>query len=154
MTALIPNRENPWDGWMVSQPSLTDFFLVVTATPGKCSGLDRYGLLARATPDASQSYLFGFSCDGKYSLRIWNGLKFKMLVDWTTSPLIYSGAEQTNRLGFQAKGNKISLYANDNLLTELEDESFSEGAFGLFVGAVDTAGFSVQFDDVTYWDLP
>jgi hypothetical protein len=154
MTALIPNRENPWDGWMVSQPYLTDFYLVVTATPGECSGLDRYGLLARAAKDASRSYLFGFSCDGQYSLRIWSGTYFRTLVEWTTSQSIHPGAEQTNQLGFKAEGDKISLFANGNLLTGLENEVFSEGAFGLFVGSVNTTGFSVHFDDVAYWELP
>jgi len=154
MTALIPNRENPWDGWMVSQPNLTDFYLAVTATPGECTGLDRYGLLARAASDASRSYLFGFSCDGQYSLRIWNGSTFRMLVEWTASQFIHPGAEQTNQLGFKAEVNKLSLYANGNLLTELENDAFREGAFGLFVGAVNTTGFNVLFDDVAYWESP
>jgi hypothetical protein len=154
MTALIPNRENPWDGWMVSQPILSDFFLQVTVTPSECTGLDRYGLLARATVDASHSYLFGFSCDGQYSLRIWNGSFFVTLVEWTASEYIHPGAEQTNQLGFKAQGNELSLYANGQLLTELEDSSFSEGAFGLFIGAVNTASFSVFFENVAYWDLP
>jgi len=154
MTALIPDQENPWDGWMITQSDLTDFYLAVSATPGECSGLDRYGLLARATPNADQTYLFGFSCDGQYSLRIWNGHDFKMLVDWTTSQYIFSGADQTNQLGFKAEGNRLSLFANGDLLTELEDDTFSEGAFGLFVGAVNTAGFTVAFDDIAYWESP
>ena len=154
MTALIPNQENPWDGWMVSQPYLDDFYLAVSASTGECSGLDRYGLLARATPNANRSYLFGFSCGGQYSLRIWNGSDFKMLIDWTPSDYIFSGSDQTNQLGFKAEGTKLSLFANGDLLTELEDDTFSEGAFGLFVGAVNTSGFTVLFDDMAYWVTP
>jgi hypothetical protein len=142
-----------WDSWMVSWPELTDFYLEVLATPGECKGLDRYGLIARAAPNASAAYVFGVSCDGRYSLRIWNGEKYVMLNEWTASPSIRTGAEQTNRLGFMAKGDKISLYVNGNLLSEVVDDTFTEGAFGLFSGAVSTPGFTVWFDDVAYWDL-
>jgi hypothetical protein len=46
------------------------------------------------------------------------------------------------------------LGAKQVLSGSLEDDTFSEGAFGLFVGAVNTAGFTVAFDEVAYWDLP
>jgi hypothetical protein len=36
----------------------------------------------------------------------------------------------------------------------LEDDTFHQGAFGLFIGAVNTAGFTVQFDNMAYWELP
>jgi len=154
MIALIPNTENPWDGWMVSLPYVADFYLTVIANPGECSGLDRYGLLARAAPDASHAYLFGFSCDRQYSLRIWNGIIFLMLIEWTPSQFINQGAHQTNRLGLKAEGNRLSLFANNNLLGEVENDIYSEGAFGLFVGAAHTANFTVLFDEMAYWELP
>jgi len=153
MIALIPNRKDPWDGWMVSQPLLTDFYLSVTASFGNCSGLDRYGLLARAASDAGHSYLFGISCDGKYSLRIWNGFKFIELIPWTPSEYIHQGFQQTNQLGFRAEETKISLFINGNLLTDLEDNTYSQGTFGLFIGAVETESFYVLFDEIAYWEI-
>jgi hypothetical protein len=153
MTAL---KADKYDAWMLTNPpgNLTNFYLEVTVTPGECSGLDRYGLLARSTVAANQAYLFGFSCDGEYSLRIWNSVSYTMLVEWTASPFILKGADQTNRLGILIEGKKLSLYANGNLLTQLEDETFSHGAIGLFVGAVKTPRFTVAISEVAYWEQP
>lgn len=149
MTAL---KADKYEAWMVSWPVLTDFYLEVTATTGKCSGLDRYGLLARAGVDARSGYLFGFTCDGRFSLRIWDGQKFTMLQEWKASPLINAGSEQKNRLGFWARGSKITLYANGQPLIEVEDSTFASGAFGLFVGSVLTPEFTVVFSEVAYWE--
>lgn len=143
-----------YEPWMVSWPIVQNFYLEVTASPGECSGLDRYGLLARSAPDASQAYLLGFSCDGRYSLRIWNGRRFSTLVDWTLSPHILAGQGKTNRLGLMAQGSKISLYANGKFLTEVVDGTFVQGAFGLFVNAAQTPGFTATFFEVSYWTLP
>ncbi len=150
MTALLADK---WDSWMISVPVLRDYYLEAIALPGECSGLDRYGLFSRA-PDPNQGYLFGFSCDGKYSLRKWDGEQFTTLVDWTPSSAILPGPDQTNRLGFKAQGDQISLFANGILLTEIVDDSYDHGAFGLFVGAVTTPGFTVSFSEVAYWELP
>ncbi len=150
MKALNPDK---YEAWMLSWPFLTDFYLEVTATLGECSGADRYGLLARAS-DPMHAYLFGFTCDGKYALRYWNGNSFRALIGWTFSEFILAGKDQTNRLGFLAEGAKISLYANGHLLGEISDETSLQGAFGLFVGAFTTPNFTVKIEKVAYWELP
>ena len=150
MTAFNPDR---YDSWTFSHPTLKDFYLEITAVTDQCSGGDRYGLLARA-PNGEKGYLYGFTCDGQYALRAWDGQSFTKLVDWTASPLIHAGAGQTNRLGIQANGNQLSLYANGNLLTTIEDDSFDKGKFGLFIGAAQTPDFTVQVTEVAYWTLP
>ena len=153
MTAFNADR---YDGWMLHQPILdvANFFLEVTATTSDCSGLDRYGLLARSTADARKTYLFGISCDGHYSLRYWDGSSSTMIVVWTASEAILKGADQTNRMGFLAEGSKLSLYANGTLLTSIEDETLASGDFGLFVGSYETPSFTVQVSKVLYWELP
>lgn len=154
MTALTANRRDPWDSWMVHPSSLTDFYVEVTAAPGQCSGLDRYGLLARAIPETNQTYLFGLSCDGKYSLRFWDGQKIAMLKEWTFHPSIQKGPGSQNVLGLLAVGSQISVFANDTLLVQVEDETLASGAIGLFVGAVMTDNFQVDISRVAYWELP
>lgn len=149
MTALYPDK---WDSWMLTNQRPTDFYIEVTATPGECGYLDRYGVLVRAS-SSKQAYLYGFSCDGNYSLRYWNGEKFYLLEIWTPSDYINTGPDQTNRLGLWIEGSKLTLYANGELLTNLEDDSLSEGAIGLFIGAVKTEGFTVLFDEITYWEI-
>ena len=115
--------------------------------------MDRYGLLARAV-SANDAYLYGITCDGKYSLRIWDGYQFTKLIDWTPSEHILTGENQTNRLGFMAQDQKLSLYINGILAHEIEDNTFREGAFGLYISSANTQNFTVNVSKVAYWDLP
>lgn len=151
MTSLVANRKNPWDSWMVTDAILSDFYIELSATPGECGGLDRYGMVIRANPDATKAYLFGLSCGGEYSLRLWNGEKLFMLQVWQISQYVNKGPNQLNRLGMLARGKTFSLYANDNLLTTVVDETYTEGSFGIFSGAANTDNFTVQFDQMAYW---
>lgn len=150
MTALNPGK---WESWMLSWPEISNFYLELTATPENCSGKDHYGLLARA-PDASHAYLFSITCDGQYSFRLWDGDQFKNLIDWAASPAILTGANQTNRLGLMAEGDKFTLYANGNLLTSVNDSTHESGAFGVSISSANTPDFKVNFSEIAYWDLP
>ncbi len=140
------------DSWMLTLPEPVNYYLEVTAAPQDCSGLDRYGIIFRT--DATEGYLFGFSCDGQYSIRRWNGEKFKALVDWTSSPDIQSGANETNRMGLMVEGDQFTLFANGKKLAETSDDSYPEGGLGLFVAADETTDFKVQVSEVVYWELP
>ena len=142
-----------WESWMISRPDIENFYLEASAQPDTCSELDRYGLIARA-PQGNQGYLFGFSCDGRYALRKWDGREFTVLIDWTASEFILTGAGQTNRLGLMAQGSTLSLYANGYLLAETTDDSYDRGSFGPFVGSANTPNFRVNFTEFAYWDLP
>ena len=150
---MSSTNADKWNSWMLTSQTLANFYLEGTASPGGCSGLDHYGLMVRA-PDHNQGYLYAFSCDGQYSLTKWNGKFSVRLVEWTHSDLIQAGPDKTNRLGIMAQGNKLSLYANGNLLTEVLDSSYPMGGFGVFIGAVETPGFTVTFDRLEYWVLP
>jgi hypothetical protein len=151
MIALVANRKDPWDSWMVTDSVLTDFYIELDATPGECGGLDRYGMVIRVNPEATKAYMFGFSCGGEYSLRLWNGEKLYMLQEWQFSQDINKGPDQHNRLGLLARGNTFTLYANEHWLTSLVDETYTEGSFGIFTGAANTDNFTVQFDQMAYW---
>jgi hypothetical protein len=151
MTALYADK---WDSWMLTKQSPTNFYLELSAYPAvECGYLDRYGVMLRA-PDSNQGYLFGFSCDGQYSFRIWNGEKFYYPIPWDTSSHILKGPGKTNHLGIMAEGNLFSLYANGKLLTAIKDDTYTDGQIGVFVGAVKTAGFTASFDEIAYWELP
>jgi hypothetical protein len=153
MIAFNPDKYN---GWMLTWPVISDFYLEMTAKTTQCSGLDQYGMMFRAakTDKGYVGYLYGISCDGKYSLRRWNGEKYIPLVDWTSSEHIHAGNKQTNRIGLLANGTKISMYANGNLLQELNDDTHREGRFGVFVGSANTADVNFRVDEIAYWDIP
>lgn len=150
MTALYPDN---WDGWSISAPSLSDFYIEMSAKVEACNGLDRYGLVVRA-PDLTHAYLVGFSCDGRFSLRKWDGESFTILKNWTSSGHILSGSNKTNTIGLWAKDEKLSIYGNDKLLAEIEDDSFPTGNYGLFVASANTSNFTVKVNEVSYWILP
>lgn len=140
------------DEWGLSnRPAVEDFYLEITARTGDvCSGLDRYGVLIRA-PDASQGYVYGFSCNGRYRIYKWDGEVYTGLQEWKASPHILSGPNQTNRLGIWAEGDTFKLYANGKLLSEVSDDEYSEGRFGLFIGSTDTDHFKVYVEEAAYW---
>ena len=145
------------DGWRLTWPVVKDFYLEMTVETGTCSGSDHYGLIARV-PDlhaANRGYLLGVSCDGRYSLRAWDGEAMTNLVRATSSSSIVAGSAQTNRVGLWATENRLVLYVNGVRLTELENSTFSEaGSFGVFVGARQTSNFAIRVAEIAYWENP
>lgn len=153
MTAFKPEQ---WDGFMLANPTVKDFYLEMTARFRQCSGLDRFGLVFRSVPSDQGylGYLFGVSCDGRYSLRRWDGKNFIKIIDWTESDVLNSGSQQGNRIGVMVRGNRFSLYANGVLLKEATDDTHASGRFGVFVGSANTSNFKVEVEEVSQWDLP
>jgi len=152
------------DGWRMANPAGREFsslYLEATIRTGACSGSDHYGLIFRVPvlTEPDQGYLFGVTCDGRYSLRRWNGevgLKgeMKWLANWTASSAIVTGANQTNRLGVMMVGSRLLLYANGKLITEIKDTTYASGYFGLFVGSDNTENLTIQVDEMSYWENP
>jgi hypothetical protein len=52
-----------------------------------------------------------------------------------------------NHIRLDCIGSKLSLYANNTLLVEVEDTDFPEGNVGLLAGTYDTPGVDVYFDN-------
>jgi hypothetical protein len=155
---MTAKKANGTDWFTLTAPKLTDYYLEMTAAPDTCSGRDRYGLVVGVPyPANNPSYLLRFSCDGYYSFGFLNsGLDnhFHFLTEWAKSNYIYSGSNQTNRMGFKAEGTHLTLYANGHFLSDLTEPAFGEGRFGLVVGSVSTANFVVRVSEVAYWKLP
>jgi hypothetical protein len=151
LTAITPGQNDEWG--ISNVPPIKDFYLeLLFETTEPCSGLDRYGVIFRA-PDPNQGYVFGFSCDSRYKLYKWDGKSYQAIQEWKNSSHIKSGAGQTNRLGVSAVGNNLKLYANGQLLSEYTDDTFSEGRFGVFIGADKTDNFQVILDEAAYWKI-
>jgi hypothetical protein len=152
LTAFNPDF---YEGWMLSWPELTNFYLEGTFETGNCSGRDRFGLVARSSaPDEDYvGYLFGVTCDGRYSLRIWDGETFEDVIPWTSSGLIQTGSGKTQRLGLWAKGNRFILFVDREKLAEVQDSTYDAGKFGLFVGSVETDDLKVKVDEIAYWNV-
>lgn len=151
MKSIHPGGGEEWD--ISTQPSLKDYYIQATFITGNaCSGLDKYGLLARA-PDPDQGYVFEFSCDGHYRLYTWDGQKYHALQEWRTASSILTGPNQTNVMGFWLQSTTLRLYANGHKLAEFTDNTFDQGQFGLVIGSVNTDNFTVSVDKVEVWEF-
>jgi hypothetical protein len=49
------------------------------------------------------------------------------------------------------QGSTIAVYANGNKLTEVTDNTYAEGRYGLYVAANDTANFTYRAVKLAYW---
>jgi len=153
MTAYQADNRNGWA--LAPQLVANKFYVEMTATfGGTCRGADRFGLMLSPVSSADKGYLFGLSCEGKFVLWKWDGTRITALVKWTASEWVQAGPNKTNRIGIKADGNKLSLYANGSLLTELTDKTYDKLYFGIFIGASETAKFMAQVSGLNYWALP
>ncbi|MBN1264659.1 MAG: hypothetical protein JXA25_04150 [Anaerolineales bacterium] len=146
-----------YEGFLISWMTIDDAYLeITTTTGGACNGPDRYGILFRTGEDEDNwaSYMFGITCDGKYSLRYWDGHSFDPVLGWSPSTVIKTGANQTNRIGIKADGSAFSFYINGDLIGSITDPTADEGLFGLFIGGAHTNNFSVYVDRMRVWELP
>ncbi len=151
MTAKAPSGGDEWG--LSNKASMNDYYLQGTFITGStCSGLDRYGLLARA-PDPSKGYVLEFSCDGHYRLYIWDGKNYTALQEWKATTSIKTGPNQTNIMGLWMKGTNLRVYANGFKLAEFTDSTFDHGQFGLVIGSAETNNLTIYVDQVAYWDL-
>jgi len=153
MTAFNPDKYN---GWMLTWPVISDYYLEMSAKTQQCSGKDSYGNMVRAvkTDKGYIGYLFNISCDGHYSLRRWNGEKYVSLVDWTPSDQINAGSNQTNRIGVMVDGNQFTFYANGEQIGQVQDDTHAEGRFGVVIGSANTPDLKVRLDEIAVWNLP
>jgi hypothetical protein len=162
--AMVLKSTDEISGWRLANPAGREFgnlYLEATIRIGNCSANDQYGVIARVPvlKDANQGYLFGFTCDGRYSFRSWDGKvgekgKMTRLIDWKASPAIKAGSGQTNRLGLMMVGNRMLLYANGSLLGEFSSSTYPSGYFGVFVGGIQTDGFTISVEEMAYWENP
>jgi hypothetical protein len=152
---LTGKNANGWIGWTLTySQNPTNFYLEATFKTGDCAGSDLYGMVFRASKD-NTGYYFGVTCDGQYNLhgRDFNNNEDAEIIPFKQAGAIHSGANQTNRLGILAQGDKIRLYANGTLLEEVTDSAYSSGYFGPFIAAYHTANFTVNMDEIDLWKL-
>jgi hypothetical protein len=144
------------DGWRLNYPVLENFYLEAVVKSPECEGDDHFGLMFRAPEksDATKGYLFGITCDGRYSLRRWDGATMYYPVNWTESDEINQGVNAVNVLGIMAKGTTLTLYVNGEKLKEVSDNAYLKGQYGVFVGGINTENLTVWVDQIRYWVIP
>ena len=142
---------------------LSEAYMEATIQNMVCnSDADSSGLYFRV-PNASspdQGYLFGITCGGDYYLWRWNGKtipegKMEVLVESTFSSQLNLGVGASNRVGVtQDKTGRMVLYINGVAVDEYTSDIFMGGYFGVFVRPASLNRFTINVDQVAYWNNP
>jgi hypothetical protein len=146
--------------WEVTYPVTQNYYLeTLMEFTDTCPDNARAGLFYRS-PQNNQGYLFGISCDGRYTASNWDGESDSgaSLVPYTVYDGILTGPGAVNRIGVVVVGDVHVYYINGKEVARIEDNTFTdEGRFGFYVrgGIEETEPLPlfVLFDDLAYWKL-
>ncbi|NMC12813.1 MAG: hypothetical protein GYA34_08010 [Chloroflexi bacterium] len=129
-------------------PTLTDFYVEITASPSICWGDDEYGLLFRVTP-ALDFYRFSLSCNGSVRLDKYIAGKASSPFPKTLSGAVPPGAPSSSRLSIWAKGKEMHFFINGEFQFTINDPSIPEGVIGLFARSSKNSAITVSFSELT-----
>ena len=156
--AMTLKSINDEPGWRIAPTAeeLSKAYMEATFEVGVCAGIDKYGLVVRTSRSSgfNAGYFFAATCDGRYSLRLWDGTKSVLLVNLTASDLINKGKDQANRLGVAAVGDTLTLFINGAKVNQVIDDTFEKGYFGVFIDRDKTKDFTVKVSQARYWADP
>lgn len=137
--------------WTAASPGAkaTDYIASVTAhrTSGRTGS---YGLIFAINPDWTEFYAF-FVYDTQYSVWRYGNSKWTPLKNWTVSKYVATSSKP-NRLKVNRSGSSISVYANDQLLTTVNDGSYMDiRRIGLYASSPSTGAIDARFDDFSLY---
>lgn len=148
-----------WATWWFSPITLDNVYMEMTAETDACAGKDSYGMILRGPEHGagkSFGYIFAFSCDGAFQITRLDSISpysAVTLVGWTSSPYILAGSYQQNVLGIKMDGKVLTLYANGYQLTEVSDNVYNSGRYGLYIAPDASTDFTYRVVKMEYWLL-
>lgn len=135
--------------------NMEDGVFEVDVTPVAGSAESAYGLVFRATPNATDFYYFLISVDGFYSIGgCQNGCLDGDLIRiadnmWTQSELIQTGLNATHTLRVDAVGEQLTYYINGQQLGQFSNATLPKGDIGILLQTFDSAA-TVSFDNLRF----
>ena len=97
--------------------------------------------------DEENFYVFLVSNDEHYELELYKQNRLTTLIDWTESAAIKDPGEP-NRLRVDMDGSHIRLFANNTLLDEISDDTFTSGALALVATTFGERDATITFDNL------
>ncbi len=137
-----------WIGWSdTGEETFQDVAVNVTAWWAGGPEDNDYGIICRLMDD-DNFYSLDISSD--LSVSIWKRQDggWMPLVDWTPAPAGIRSGRSPNRITALCLGEELSLRVNGVLLTRIRDDSFAEGAVGIFAASGDEGGVEILFDNL------
>jgi serine/threonine protein kinase len=112
------------------------------------------GIIFRGNQAKSTFYYFRVGQDGSYDLRAYVDplISDSHLLVSGTSPAIQTGYDHPNIIAVVANGSSLTFYANHQLITTVNDSTFSQGQIG--VVSFNQGGLAtVVYNNVNVWQL-
>jgi len=143
-----------WVVWLKPGTSYDIANLALSVEAHSVAGTDdnEYGVIFRYV-DGDNFYMFTISSDGQYHMQMQLNNEWVTLKPWTKSNLIHQG-QATNLIRIEARGTELQCYVNGELLTIVDDATFTSGNVGLVVGTFDEGGVEARFDSFSARSLP
>ena len=145
-----------WHNWWVSSPVLLNAYVEATIQMSNCSGADRFGLIVRSTTGGQNFYFLSITCDGRWGFfRMAEDVEIETILGYQSSDAINEGLREPHRIGIWMEGNNFNIYINGEQVGTATDPQLDEaGMTGFMIVFANTPGFTVQVDQLRYWNLP
>lgn len=149
---LVLLAENNFIGWSLNNQDHEDVIIEVDTFQLSEDIVNDYGVVCRAdTSSSGAGYYFMVSGDGYYAIFLGTEESLDPLVEWTESAAINQG-QDANTLVAVCVQDYLALYANGELLAEVNDDTYTEGYAGVAAGAFEDGVTEVEFDNVRVWN--
>jgi len=122
------------------------FQVQMTIINGDCGGI-----LFRGNTGSSQYYLFIVCQDGSYALSLHTGAQHHVLATHA-STAINKGLNQFNIIAVTARGDTVTLYANNQVLDVVQDNTYDQGQVGFLAYALQSST-EVNYTNAKVWIL-
>ena len=127
--------------------------LQLTAHTVACGDNDEYGLMFQVNtetnnPELYDAYLFKLRCSGAARVDLVQGTQSTVLIDWTPSTAIKTGAGADNTLLVWAAGGEYRFYVNGQYLFTTHDTTLEAGFYGIYLYDRTAGGLTVTFDNL------
>jgi branched-chain amino acid transport system substrate-binding protein len=129
-----------------SSDSWPDVIIDVDARQVSGSGYGSYGLDCRYQ-DQDNFYELAIRTDGYYRILMRQGGEYRILKEWTATNAIYQG-QASNHLTAICEGDRLALWVNGEFVTEVFDDSLSEGSIALVASPFEKPNVLVAFDNL------
>lgn len=147
---ITVNAANTIQYATLREPEFDDFTLEVDARQLSGSPESSYGVLFRMR-SPEEFYRFEVTGEGTFMLekRTADGRWTRFIDDWRASDAISPGLNTLNRLKIDTRGPLITVYVNNTLLLQANDNAYAGGLIALDAGTFGQPGLEVGFDKVT-----
>lgn len=148
------NAVSPGGGYVTVANSHVHQNVVIEVTVEQFSPSEdsSYGIECRAAVGRSAvGYYFMVSSSGAYAIRLGDGGRVRIMVEWTEHPAVNRG-QAVNKLRAVCIDDYLGFYVNDVFVAETRYDWLEEGTMAFAVNSPESTEIAVRFDNVTIWD--